>query len=117
MATTRLKRKDRKNKARANNRISRIKQLLVVPVIKNVDPEGLKAQFGNSGNTSSASDSKKESGEAPAKEKKAPKAKTEEANAIAEAHVEEHQKGEAKAAEGDNAIEPENAIGSEDKGE
>ena len=50
MAITRLKRKDRKNKARANNKQTVIKQLLRVPVIKNVDPEELKAQFGkNSG--------------------------------------------------------------------
>jgi phage-related protein len=46
MAITRLKRKDRKNKARANNKQIVIKQLLRVPVIKNVDVEELKAQFG-----------------------------------------------------------------------
>ena len=46
MGVTRLKRKDRKNKARANNKVARIKQLLRVPVIKNVDVEELKAQFG-----------------------------------------------------------------------
>ena len=45
MAVTRLKRKDRKNKARANNRQRVIKQLLTTPVIKNVDVEALKAQF------------------------------------------------------------------------
>ncbi|MFC5270386.1 hypothetical protein [Adhaeribacter terreus] len=49
MAITRLKRKDRKNKARANNKQTVIKQLLRVPVIKNVDPEELKAQFGKPG--------------------------------------------------------------------
>ncbi|RDC62601.1 hypothetical protein [Adhaeribacter pallidiroseus] len=47
MAITRLKRKDRKNKARANNRQRIIKQLLATPVIKNVDVEALKAQFNN----------------------------------------------------------------------
>ena len=47
MAITRLKRKDRKNKARANNKQTVIKQLLRVPVIKNVDVEELKAQFAN----------------------------------------------------------------------
>ena len=47
MAITRLKRKDRKNKARANNRQRIIKQLLTTPVIKNVDVEALKAQFTN----------------------------------------------------------------------
>ena len=45
MAVTRLKRKDRKNKARANNKQRVIKQLLATPVIKNVDVEALKAQF------------------------------------------------------------------------
>ncbi|QNF34547.1 hypothetical protein HUW51_18110 [Adhaeribacter swui] len=47
MAVTRLKRKDRKNKARANNRQRVIKQLLTTPVIKNVDVEALKASFTN----------------------------------------------------------------------
>lgn len=45
MAVTRLKRKDRKNKARQNNKQRVIKQLLSTPVIKNVDVEALKAQF------------------------------------------------------------------------
>lgn len=47
MTVTRLNRKDRKNKARANNKQRRIKQLLATPVIKNVDVEALKAQFTN----------------------------------------------------------------------
>ena len=42
---TELKRKDRKNKARANNKIARIKQLLRRPEIKNVDVEAIKASF------------------------------------------------------------------------
>lgn len=46
MAVTRLKRKHRKNIARANNKQRVIKQLLATPVIKNVDIEELKAQFG-----------------------------------------------------------------------
>lgn len=46
MAVTRLKRKHRKNIARANNKQRVIKQLLSTPVIKNVDVEELKAQFG-----------------------------------------------------------------------
>ncbi|MFT2010851.1 hypothetical protein ACMA1I_19410 [Pontibacter sp. 13R65] len=46
MGVTRLKRKDRKNKARANNRIAKIKQLLLTPVIKNVDMDELRSQFG-----------------------------------------------------------------------
>jgi ribosomal protein L12E/L44/L45/RPP1/RPP2 len=45
MAVTRLKRKHRKNIARANNKQRVIKQLLSTPVIKNVDIEELKAQF------------------------------------------------------------------------
>ncbi|GGK70494.1 hypothetical protein ACD591_04085 [Rufibacter glacialis] len=45
MAVTRLKRKDRKNKARQNNKQRIIKQLLSTPVIKNVDVEELKARF------------------------------------------------------------------------
>ncbi|GAA4296858.1 MULTISPECIES: hypothetical protein [Hymenobacteraceae] len=47
MAVTRLKRKDRKNKARQNNKQRVIKQLLMVPVIKNVDIEELKSRFTN----------------------------------------------------------------------
>jgi uncharacterized protein YfaA (DUF2138 family) len=53
MAITRLKRKDRKNKARANNKQIVIKQLLRTPVIKNVDVEELKAQFGKKGDKTS----------------------------------------------------------------
>jgi len=37
MAVTRLKRKDRRNKARAANRIQRIRQLTRTPVIKKLD--------------------------------------------------------------------------------
>jgi len=39
MAVTRLKRKDRRNKARAHNRIKRIKQLSRRPVIRKMDTE------------------------------------------------------------------------------
>lgn len=46
MGVTRLKRKDRRNKARANNKVAKIKQLLLTPVIKNVDMDELRAQFG-----------------------------------------------------------------------
>lgn len=45
MSTTRLKRKHRKNIARANNKQRIIKQLLLTPVLKNVDIEELKAGF------------------------------------------------------------------------
>ena len=66
MGVTRLKRKDRKNKARANNKVARIKQLLRVPVIKNVDVEELKAQFGGGSAKSEKKATKKEE-TAPAK--------------------------------------------------
>ena len=55
MAITRLKRKDRKNKARANNKQTVIKQLLRTPVIKNVDVDALKAQFGTSATSKATS--------------------------------------------------------------
>ena len=42
---TELKRKDRKNKARANNKIAKIKELLRKPEIKNVDVAAIKASF------------------------------------------------------------------------
>jgi hypothetical protein len=45
MSVTRLKRKHRKNIARANNKQRIIKQLLLTPVLKNVDIEELKASF------------------------------------------------------------------------
>lgn len=47
MSATRLKRKHRKNIARANNKQRIIKQLLLTPVLKNVDLEELKASFSN----------------------------------------------------------------------
>jgi hypothetical protein len=45
MAVTELKRKGRKNRARANNAVQRIKQLLRKPEIRNVDVEAIKASF------------------------------------------------------------------------
>lgn len=45
MAVTELKRKGRKNRAVANNKTARIKQLLAKPTIKNVDVEAIKASF------------------------------------------------------------------------
>ncbi|MCA8831041.1 hypothetical protein [Hymenobacter pini] len=45
MSTTRLKRKHRKNIARANNKQRIIKQLLLTPVLKNVDLDELKSRF------------------------------------------------------------------------
>lgn len=57
MGVTRLKRKDLRNKSKANNRVSRIKQLTATPVIKNVDVEAIKASF-------KKSDDKKETAKA-----------------------------------------------------
>jgi hypothetical protein len=45
MGVTELKRKGRKNKATANNRVARIKNLLRKPIVKNVDVEAIKADF------------------------------------------------------------------------
>ena len=49
MSVTRLKRKHRKNIARANNKKSIIKDLLRTPVLKNVDIEELKSRFTTNG--------------------------------------------------------------------
>ena len=46
MSVTRLKRKHRKNIARANNKQNNIKNLLRTPVLKNVDLDELKSRFG-----------------------------------------------------------------------
>jgi hypothetical protein len=45
MGVTELKRKGRKNKTTASNRIARIKNLLRTPIVKNVDVEAIKAEF------------------------------------------------------------------------
>ncbi|QKG51242.1 hypothetical protein [Hymenobacter sp. BRD67] len=47
MSVTRLKRKHRKNIARANNEVRKIKNLLRTPVLKNVDLDELKSRFGH----------------------------------------------------------------------
>jgi len=57
MSTTRLKRKHRKNIARANNKQRIIKQLLLTPVLKNVDLEELKARFTTTGASPAAATS------------------------------------------------------------
>ena len=49
MSVTRLKRKHRKNIARANNKQHIIKELLRTPVLKNVDLEELKSRFAPAG--------------------------------------------------------------------
>lgn len=48
MTVTRLKRKDRKNLARAVNKTRVIKQMLFRPVIKQVNLEELTAKYGSS---------------------------------------------------------------------
>ncbi|UOQ68544.1 hypothetical protein [Hymenobacter volaticus] len=60
MSITRLKRKHRKNIARANNKQTIIKQLLLTPVLKNVDIEELKAKFPTTGGAASQVSSAKE---------------------------------------------------------
>lgn len=89
MGVTRLKRKDRKNKARANNKVARIKQLLSIPVIKNVDVEELKAQFNSSGKAAEApATDAQETAVAPAKAPEAPAAGEANTDAVAAAEVE-----------------------------
>ena len=60
MAVTRLKRKGKRNKAVAGQRLSSIKLLTATPVIKNVDIEALKAGFSKKGESKPASKAKKE---------------------------------------------------------
>jgi hypothetical protein len=45
MAVTRLKRKGKRNRAVANARVAKIKQLTAKPVIKNVDIDKIKEEF------------------------------------------------------------------------
>lgn len=45
MAVTRLKRKERRNAAKANAKLEVIKQLTKMPVIKKVDVEEIKKSF------------------------------------------------------------------------
>lgn len=54
MTVTRLKRKDRKNLARAVNKTRVIKQLLARPVIKQVNVEELTAKYGSGAITAAA---------------------------------------------------------------
>ena len=54
MSVTRLKRKHRKNSARANNKQHIIKELLRTPVLKNVDLEELKSRFTTTGGVAGA---------------------------------------------------------------
>ncbi|HLL93591.1 MAG TPA: hypothetical protein VK404_01345 [Spirosoma sp.] len=45
MGVTELKRKGRRNRAIATNKVNAIKQLMRKPTIKNVDIEAIKASF------------------------------------------------------------------------
>ena len=54
MTITRLKRKHRKNIARANNKQHIIKELLRTPILKNVDLEELKSRFTTTGAVAAA---------------------------------------------------------------
>jgi len=61
MSVTRLKRKHRKNIARANNETRKIKNLLRTPVLKNVDLDELKSRFATSTPAVEADEKKKPS--------------------------------------------------------
>jgi hypothetical protein len=114
MAVTRLKRKDRKNKARANNRIERIKHLMIKPVVKHVDMDELRAKYGT-GSTETASAEKKSSAKS-ADSSKEPKAKKEKADtSLGEDIVAEHDKNENRNQDEQNAEPEMTAAGSEDK--
>lgn len=63
MAVTRLQRKHRKNRARANQRVAAIKRLTSLPVIKNIDIEEIKASFEKAAPKAKASKAKKEAEE------------------------------------------------------
>ncbi|MDQ2793091.1 MAG: hypothetical protein M3Y12_03665 [Bacteroidota bacterium] len=81
MSVTRLKRKHRKNIARANNKKSIIKELLRTPVLKNVDLEELKSRF----TTTAAPAAEAPATKAPAKKAATEAAETTEAADNAEA--------------------------------
>lgn len=51
MGVTRLKRKERKNRAIANNKQAAIKDLIKKPIIKNVDIEAIKKEFAEKANS------------------------------------------------------------------
>jgi hypothetical protein len=63
MAVTRLQRKHRRNRARANQRVANIKLLTATPVIKNVDIEEIKASFEKAAPKAKATKAKKEAEE------------------------------------------------------
>jgi len=85
MGVTRLKRKDLRNKSKANNRVARIKQLTATPVIKNVDVEAIKASFTKADDKKSAAKTEKAPASEKAEKETAPKAEKKEKAAEKEA--------------------------------
>ncbi len=73
MAVTRLERKHRKNRARANNRKRIIKQISWKPTIRNVDVEAIKKEFAekNQSPASQKEEAQNKSEESPAAEEQA----------------------------------------------
>ena len=109
MSVTRLKRKHRKNIARANNKQHIIKELLRTPVLKNVDLEELKSRFPAATGVASV----KETAAAPVEKVKeaavahgevVERAKDAEAEADAVDHVKEAVSGPAADESADNAV-------------
>jgi ribosomal protein L12E/L44/L45/RPP1/RPP2 len=93
MSVTRLKRKHRKNIARANNKQHIIKELLRTPVLKNVDLEELKSRFTTTGTAAPAAQAAPAS--APAKNKTADNAVAfDDAEAVTKPVNEDGQEGE-----------------------
>ena len=72
MASTRLQRKARRNKAKAKKKVAEIQRLKSKPVIKNVDVEEIKKEFAKQGSSKKA-EPKTEKAESKA-EKSEPKA-------------------------------------------
>lgn len=60
MAVTRLKRKAKRNKSKAAARQARIKRLNTQPVIKQVDIEAIKEEFGSKGKATKKAAKKEE---------------------------------------------------------
>jgi len=77
MASTKLVRKARRNKNRANQRTAKIKLLQRTPVIKNVDIEEMKKEFGPAKKAApkAKTEKKEEAPKTEAKKEETPKAK------------------------------------------
>lgn len=72
MAVTRLKRKGLRNKANSAKRLTNIKRLTAVPVIKNVDVEAIKEEFAKGGSKAPAKAKKEEAAKPAAKKQEEP---------------------------------------------